>query len=119
MGVSRILLNDQVGDTDPMTEENDTNAFWDLLQMATSIFCACAPMYRAMGPLAGFLAGVWIRLKSVVSSQGSNSKSRSNIMLSNFRISSGRGKDRDGKDNNGGDNTPAMPPTWSRLADYP
>ncbi|KAI0405750.1 hypothetical protein F4802DRAFT_606737 [Xylaria palmicola] len=26
-------------------QENNANAFWDILQMATSIFCACAPMW--------------------------------------------------------------------------
>ncbi|KAI1120074.1 hypothetical protein F5Y10DRAFT_259116 [Nemania abortiva] len=40
-------------------QENNTNAFWDILQMATSIFSACAPMYKTIAPIWG----AWVRLK--------------------------------------------------------
>ncbi|KAI0127650.1 hypothetical protein BJ170DRAFT_694422 [Xylariales sp. AK1849] len=51
-------------------QENDTNASWDILQMATSIFCACAPMVKIILPAAG----LWIRLDSSIRSRSSDSQ---------------------------------------------
>ncbi|KAK8038629.1 integral membrane protein [Apiospora rasikravindrae] len=56
-------------------QENDTNAFWDILQMATSIFCACAPMVKTMLPLAG----LWVRLRSSIASHSSRSRSKDRL----------------------------------------
>ncbi|KAF7541295.1 hypothetical protein G7054_g700 [Neopestalotiopsis clavispora] len=52
-------------------QENDTNAFWDILQMATSIFCACAPMAKTIVPLVD----LWTRLKSCLASRYSKTQS--------------------------------------------
>lgn len=52
------------------SEENDTNAFWDILQMATSIFCACGPMYKTLLPLQS----VWSRLKISIRSWASRTR---------------------------------------------
>ncbi|KAK0609994.1 hypothetical protein B0T17DRAFT_545681 [Bombardia bombarda] len=52
-------------------QENDTNAFWDILQMTTSIFCACAPMYKSMLPMGTF----WTRIKSSTLSLASRTRS--------------------------------------------
>lgn len=46
------------------SEENDTNAFWDILQMATSIFCACGPMYKTLLPLQSFWSQIKISIRS-------------------------------------------------------
>lgn len=51
-------------------QENTTNAFLDLLQMATSIFCACAPMYKTIIPLQG----LWVRLSSSIVSWASRTR---------------------------------------------
>ncbi|KAG8161584.1 hypothetical protein KVR01_008571 [Diaporthe batatas] len=51
-------------------QENDANAFWDIMQMATSIFCACGPMYKTLLPLRS----LWSRLKTSVSSWASRSR---------------------------------------------
>lgn len=53
-----------------LPEENDTNAFWDILQMATSIFCACGPMYKTLLPLQSF----WVRLKISITSWASRTR---------------------------------------------
>lgn len=103
-------------------QENDTNAFWDLLQMATSIFCACAPMYKALGPVAGAMANAWIRVRSAVSTTVTGrSKSRSNINLSNnFRFSSGKSRSKESsKQPDVVHSSEDNPPSWVRLADIP
>lgn len=51
-------------------EENNTQAFWDILQMATSIFCACAPMYKTIVPVHQ----VWVRLKTSVTAWTSKTR---------------------------------------------
>lgn len=53
-----------------ISEDNDTNAFWDILQMATSIFCACGPMYKTLLPLQSF----WSRLKISITSWASRTR---------------------------------------------
>lgn len=53
-----------------LAEENDTNAFWDILQMAASILCACAPMYKSLLPVQN----LWIRLKTSIASWASRSR---------------------------------------------
>ncbi|KAF2795006.1 hypothetical protein K505DRAFT_374217 [Melanomma pulvis-pyrius CBS 109.77] len=95
-------------------QENNTNAFWDILQMATSMWCACAPMYKVLLPLGSALGSVWIRLKSVISNHGGDS--RSSVRMSDFRISiqGGSSRDKKGEDGNEATGTPAR---WSRLAE--
>ncbi|POS75427.1 hypothetical protein DHEL01_v206183 [Diaporthe helianthi] len=51
-------------------QENDSNAFWDIMQMATSIFCACGPMYKTLLTLQSF----WSRLKMSISSWASRTR---------------------------------------------
>ncbi|KAF3763034.1 hypothetical protein M406DRAFT_322988 [Cryphonectria parasitica EP155] len=58
-------------------QENNSNAFWDLLQMATSIFCACAPMYKSFIPLQN----IWRRIASSMRSW--SSKTRLYLILPN------------------------------------
>lgn len=48
--------------------------------MATSIFCACAPMVKTMLPLAG----LWVRLRSSITSRGSKSTSKDRLPSSEF-----------------------------------
>ena len=85
-------------------EENDTNAFWDILQMATSIFCACAPMFRTIIPLHG----VWIRLKSTVASWASESRLHRSITDSKIY---GQNK-RHGHVRVDSNNAPRKPVNW-------
>ncbi|KAF1993193.1 hypothetical protein P154DRAFT_590436 [Amniculicola lignicola CBS 123094] len=87
------------------TEENNMNAFWDILQMTTSIWCACAPMYKVLLPLGPVLGSVWIRLKSVISKHGRGSQS--SVKLSDFRINGDSSGDKKG--DSGSDMTRAPP----------
>lgn len=49
---------------------NVSNGFWDLLQMAVTIFCCCAPIYKTLTPPRS----VWSRFKSSFTSLGSTSR---------------------------------------------
>ncbi|ROW04824.1 hypothetical protein VMCG_04867 [Cytospora schulzeri] len=70
-GLSGILGFVKIGEVyavpDEDGETNVTNGFWDLLQMATTIFCCCAPIYKTILPPEGF----WSRFKISLSSFGS------------------------------------------------
>ncbi|ROW15260.1 hypothetical protein VPNG_03107 [Cytospora leucostoma] len=65
-GLSGILGFVKIGEVyavpDEDGETNVTNGFWDLLQMATTIFCCCAPIYKTILPPEGF----WTRFKASI-----------------------------------------------------
>ena len=43
-------------------EENATNAIWDIIQMASTIICCCAPAYKNFLPKSGFWKHLGSRL---------------------------------------------------------
>ncbi|KAI8623599.1 hypothetical protein F5Y19DRAFT_458026 [Xylariaceae sp. FL1651] len=91
-------------------QENNANAFWDILQMATSIFCACAPMYKTIAPVQG----VWARLKwSVASWSGQSLLGSSNVR------SSESSKDRTPSDPGRKDSGREMEINWGGLIRRP
>ncbi|KAI0547644.1 hypothetical protein F4679DRAFT_358010 [Xylaria curta] len=91
-------------------QENNANAFWDILQMATSIFCACAPMYKTIAPVQG----VWARLRWSVTSWTSQS-----LLGSSNATSSESGKDRRESDPNRKDSGREMEINWGGLVRRP
>ncbi|KAI0808882.1 hypothetical protein GGR55DRAFT_651289 [Xylaria sp. FL0064] len=90
-------------------QENNANVFWDILQMATSIFCACAPMYKTIAPIQG----VWARLKWSVSSL-----TRQSLLGSSSGKSSDSSKDRRPSDPRK-DSGREMEINWGGLARRP
>ncbi|RWA06307.1 hypothetical protein EKO27_g8803 [Xylaria grammica] len=92
------------------SEENDANAFWDILQMATSIFCACAPMYKTIAPVQG----VWARLKWSVTSWSVQS-----LLGSSNAGSSGSSRDRRPSNPSRKGSGPDMETSWGGLVHRP
>ncbi|KAI0434882.1 hypothetical protein F5Y09DRAFT_295108 [Xylaria sp. FL1042] len=91
-------------------QENNSNAFWDILQMATSIFCACAPMYKTIAPIQG----VWARLKWSVTSL-----TRQSLLGSSNGRSSEGSKDRRPSDPNRKDSGHEVEINWGGLIRRP
>ncbi|KAI0450754.1 hypothetical protein F5B21DRAFT_489870 [Xylaria acuta] len=91
-------------------QENDANAFWDILQMATSIFCACAPMYKTIAPVQG----VWARLKWSVTSWSGQS-----LLGSSNAESSGSSRDRRPSNPSRKGSGPDMESSWGGLVHRP
>ncbi|KAI3325965.1 hypothetical protein HD806DRAFT_532618 [Xylariaceae sp. AK1471] len=91
-------------------QENNLNAFWDILQMATSIFCACAPMYKTISPIQG----AWARLKWSVTSWTSQS-----LLGSSNGRSSGSSKYRVPSDPSRKDSAPDGEMQWGGLTRRP
>lgn len=89
-----------------LAEENNTNAFWDILQMATSIFCACAPMYKTLLPLQD----VWRRLKTSVATWAS--RTRLHGPLPKFNKSSVEERNSTGQQDG---SSPPESGNWPRL----
>ncbi|KAI0472063.1 hypothetical protein GGR56DRAFT_677909 [Xylariaceae sp. FL0804] len=89
-GLSGVIGFVKIGITyhadDDNGQENNASAFWDILQMSTSIFCACAPMYKTLTPVHIF----WARKKQMSRSWSG----RSLLGSSNARSSAGGSKDR-------------------------
>lgn len=52
------------------SEANVSNGFWDLLQMAVTIFCCCAPIYKTILPPTS----LWTRFKTSLTSLGSTTR---------------------------------------------
>ncbi|KAI8959169.1 hypothetical protein F5Y11DRAFT_362086 [Daldinia sp. FL1419] len=89
--------------------KSDPNAFWDLLQMATSVLCACAPMFQAIIPLRG----VWTFLKSSITSWAGQSKQCEMLPGSELALS-GSGHTHEGDGYSDGGVRP-MPAAQSRF----
>ncbi|TGJ81699.1 hypothetical protein E0Z10_g7075 [Xylaria hypoxylon] len=91
-------------------QENNANAFWDILQMATSIFCACAPMYRTIAPVQN----AWARLKWSITSWTSQS-----LHSDSSPSSSGSSKDRRGSNTNRKDSAREAEINWGGILRRP
>ncbi|KAI1185666.1 hypothetical protein F5B17DRAFT_406888 [Nemania serpens] len=91
-------------------QENDANAFWDILQMTTSIFCACAPMYKTIVPIQG----VWARLKL-----SATSWSRYSLLGSSNSGSYGSSKDRRPSNPSRKSSGPEAESSWGGLVHRP
>ncbi|KAJ8131736.1 hypothetical protein O1611_g1886 [Lasiodiplodia mahajangana] len=90
-------------------QENNANAFWDILQMATSIFCACAPMYKTIAPVRG----AWARLK-----WSTTSWSNQSLLVSSHERLSESSKDWRPSNPNKDDSGRNMGTSWGGLVRY-
>jgi hypothetical protein len=94
------------------SEENDDIGFWDILQMATSIFCACGPMYKSMLPSQP----LWARSKIPSITSGASRKSHY-MSAASDKTESAESSKRQGSDGSNISGTTGMTRNWPESVD--